>query len=111
MSVKKLDQKGRWRNVIVAFRVSHEEDVRIDREVHLSGLSKQDFILRRLLNNEVVIQGNPKVYKALKDELKEVMQELKRIEAGKEVDPELLRIIKHIADILEGMKKDDDWKK
>ena len=109
MSVKKLDQKGRWRNVIVAFRVSHEEDVRIDREVHLSGLSKQDFILRRLLNKEVVIQGNPKVYKALKDELKEVMQELKRIESGKEVDPELLRIINHIADILEGMKKDDDW--
>ena len=70
MSVKKLDQKGRWRNVIVAFRVSHEEDVRIDREVHLSGLSKQDFILRRLLNKEVVIQGNPKVYKALKDLVK-----------------------------------------
>ena len=106
-----MDQKGRWRNVIVAFRVSPEEDAQIEREVHLSGLTKQDFIIRRLLNKEVVIQGNPKVYKALKDELKEVMQDLKRIEAGKEVDRELLENIRYISDILEGMKKDDDWKK
>ena len=48
MSAKNLDQKGRHRNKIVAFRVSPEEDALIERAVHLSGLTKQDFIIKRL---------------------------------------------------------------
>lgn len=46
MSAKNLDQKGRHRNKIVAFRVSPEEDALIERAVHLSGLTKQDFIIQ-----------------------------------------------------------------
>ena len=74
MSAKNLDQKGRHRNKIVAFRVSTEEDALIERAVHLSGLTKQDFIIKRLQNKDIVVQGNPKVFKALKEELKGVMQ-------------------------------------
>ena len=74
MSAKNLDQKGRHRNKIVAFRVSPEEDALIERAVHLSGLTKQDFIIKRLQNKDIVVQGNPKVFKALKEELKVVMQ-------------------------------------
>ena len=40
---KNLDSKGRWRNKIVAFRVSPEEAEQIDACVRLSGLSKQDY--------------------------------------------------------------------
>lgn len=111
MSAKNLDQQGRFRNKIVAFRVSPEEDMQIEKEVHISGLTKQDFILKRLQQKEIVVQGNPRVYKALKDELKEVMLELKRIGKGGEVNKDLLETIQLITVTLEGMKHDDEWKK
>ena len=64
---KNLDSKGRWRNKIVAFRVSPEEAEQIDASVRLSGLSKQDYITKRLTDREIVVQGNPRVYKALRN--------------------------------------------
>ena len=48
MSVKVLDRQGRWRNKIVAFQVSPEEDEQLEAAVRLSGLTKQDYIIRRL---------------------------------------------------------------
>ena len=45
---KNLDYKGRWRNKTVAFRVSEEEAKLIDTQVALSGLNKQEYIIRRL---------------------------------------------------------------
>ena len=49
MSQKKYDRKDRWRSKVVGFSVSPEEGARIDMEVQVSGLSKQDFILKCLL--------------------------------------------------------------
>ena len=46
---KSLDYKGRWRNHTVAFRVSDEEAKLLNDLVALSGLTKQDYITRRLL--------------------------------------------------------------
>ena len=90
MSLKNRDNKNRWRNKTVAFRVSPEEDAQIETAVRLSGLTKQDYITRRLLCREVVVQGNPRVYKALRNELAAVLAELQRIEAGDGVDEELM---------------------
>ena len=64
-----LDYKGRWRNHTVAFRVSDEEAKLLNDLVALSGLTKQDYITRRLLCRDVVVQGNPRVYKALKNQI------------------------------------------
>ena len=64
MSHKNRDEHNRWRNKTVAFRVSPEEDEQLEIFVKLSGLTKQDYITRRLLEKEVVVQGNPRVYKA-----------------------------------------------
>ena len=69
----------------MAFRVSPEENEQIDAAVRLSGLTKQDYITRRLLDRDVVVQGNPRVYKALRDQLAAVLGELRRIEAGGDV--------------------------
>lgn len=79
MSAKCLDKQGRWRNKTVAFRVSPEEDELLETAVRLSGLTKQDYITRRLQEKEVVVTGNPRVYKALKNELAKVLNELKRL--------------------------------
>ena len=106
MSLKNRDNKNRWRNKTVAFRVSPEEDAQIETAVRLSGLTKQDYITRRLLCREVVVQGNPRVYKALRNELAAVLAELQRIEAGVGVDEELMDNIELIAAIMDGMRED-----
>lgn len=106
MSAKNLDNHNRWRNKTVAFRVSPEEDREIETAVRLSGLTKQDYITRRLMCREVVVQGNPRVYKALRNEFAAVLAELQRIKAGGSVDDELLDTIKQIAAIMDGMRED-----
>ena len=106
MSAKNLDRHNRWRNITVAFRVSPEEDAQIETAVRLSGLTKQDYITRRLLCREVVVQGNPRVYKALRNELAAVLAELQRIEAGAGVNEELMDNIELIAAIMDGMRED-----
>ena len=107
MSLKNRDNHNRWRNKTVAFWVSPEEDRQIETFVKLSGLTKQDYITRRLICKDVVVQGNPRVYKALKTEFATVLAELKRIEAGKGVDDELLSVIELISIILGGLKGED----
>lgn len=106
MSLKNRDNKNRWRNKTVAFRVSPEEDEQIETAVRLSGLTKQDYITRRLLCRDVVVQGNPRVYKALRNEMAAVLEELRRIEAGSGVDDELMDTIELIAAIMGGMGED-----
>ena len=106
MSVKNLDNHNRWRSKTIAFRVSPEENEQIEIAVRLSGLTKQDYITRRLLDRAVVVQGNPRVYKALRDQLAAVLGELRRIEAGQGVNDELLDTIQMIATIMNGMQED-----
>ena len=106
MSAKNLDKHNRWRNKTVAFRVSPEEDAQIETAVKLTGLTKQDYIIRRLLERDVVVQGNPRVYKALRDQLAAVLDELRRIEAGQGVNEELLDTIQMITTIMKGMQED-----
>ena len=106
MSAKNLDNHNRWRNKTIAFRVSPEENEQLEIAVRLSGLTKQDYITRRLLNRDIVVQGNPRVYKALRDQLAAVLKELRRIEARGGVGDELLATIDLISVTLGGMKED-----
>ena len=106
MSLKNRDNKNRWCNKTVAFRVSPEEDEQIEVAVRLSGLTKQDYITRRLLCRDVVVQGNPRIYKALRDQLTAVLDELRRIGTGEPVSDELLETIELITVTMQGMRKD-----
>ena len=108
MSLKNRDEHNRWRNKTVAFRVSPEEDKQIEAYVRLSGLTKQDYITRRLTHRDIVVQGSPRVFKALRNQLADVLSELQRIEAGGEVNDELLDLIEMIADILGGLKEESE---
>ena len=108
MSLKNRDKHNRWRNKTVAFRVSPEEDKQIETYVRLSGLTKQDYITRRLTHKDIVVQGNPRVFKALRNQLADVLTELQRIEAGGEVNDELLDLIEMIVDILGGLKEESE---
>ena len=103
-----LDSKGRWRNKIVAFRVSPEEAEQIDACVRLSGLSKQDYITKRLTDREIVVQGNPRVYKALRNQMAEIYEELKRLEKCSEENEELLSTLRLVAETLYGLKGENE---
>ena len=106
MSAKNFDNHNRWRNKTVAFRVSAEEDLQLETYVSMSGLTKQDYITRRLLCKDVVVQGNPRVFKALRNQFNAVLEELRHIEAGAGVDDELMDTIQMMAAIMDGMKEE-----
>ena len=108
MSLKNRDNHNRWRNKTVAFRVSPEEDAQIETFVKLSGLTKQDYITRRLLCRDVVVQGNPRVYKALKNQMAAIYEELKRLEALSPDNDELLYTLQVIGITLDGLKGEDE---
>ena len=105
---KKLDHKGRWRNHVVAFRVSDDESKMLNDLVELSGLTKQEYITRRLLCRDVVVQGSPRVYKALKKHMAAIYEELKRLEACSPDSDELLYTLQTVAATLNGMKGDGE---
>ena len=107
MSVKNLDNHNRWRSKTIAFRVSPEENEQIEIAVRLSGLTKQDYITRRLTHRDVVVQGNLRVFKALRNQFAAVLDELRRIEAGDGVNDELLDLIEMMTDIMGGIKEAD----
>ena len=55
-----------------------------------------------------MVQGNPRVFKALRNQLAEVLLELQRIETGGVANDELLDLIEMIADILGGIKEESE---
>ena len=105
---KNLDYKGRWRNKTVAFRVSEEEAKLIDDLVALSGLTKQDYIIRRVQCRDVVVQGNPRVYKALRNQMADIYEELKRLERCSEANDELLYTIQLRAETMNGLRGESE---
>lgn len=104
MSQKKRDNRNRFRSVTVGFRMSPEENADLNTRVRLSGLTKQDYIICRLQERDVVVQGSPRVYKALKDQLGLVYDELRRLRSAGDVSEELLSTINLIAVTLGKMK-------
>ena len=103
MSEKARDLKGRWRSVSVCFRASPEEVALIDSLVKISGLTKQEYLVRRVTQKDVIIQGNPRVYKALKSQMERIYQELCQLECGDEPNEDLQEIIGLVAHSLGGM--------
>ena len=104
MSAKVYDHKGRWRGKTVAFRVSPEEAQQLDMYSKLSGLTKQDYLIRRVLAKDITINANPRVFKALRNQLANILTELQRLEAISTDNDELLDIILYVAEILDGLK-------
>ncbi len=104
MTAKVRDRCKRWRSVTVAFRMSPEENEQLNHFAELSGMTKQDYIIARLLQKEIVVHGNPKVYKALKGRLEAVLEELRRLKIGEKPSLEQLEEIELMANIMKEME-------
>ena len=103
MSVRSNDRCGRWRNRTVAFRASDEEVRELDALVALSGLTKQDYIMRRLLCRDVVVVPSSRVLRALEDVSRDILRELKRRDDAREAPIELREVVGVLARTLEGL--------
>lgn len=77
---------ARERSVTIGFRVTPEQARRIDLMARASGMTKQDYLYRRALEEEVVVRPDVRVYKMLRDEIGRVYRELRRIRSAGEVD-------------------------
>ncbi len=111
MSHRKLDSKNRYRSKFVNFRASPEEWASLEIAVKLAGTTKREYIISRLENRDIVVVGNPRVYKALRNQLREVLETLKRIEENSEselLEGELLATINLIAVTLDGLKNEEE---
>ncbi|MDD6022235.1 MAG: hypothetical protein PUB94_06275 [Oscillospiraceae bacterium] len=108
MSAKNVDRHNRFRNITVGFRVSPEESEELNRAVALSGITKQEYCYRRCMERDVIVQGNPRVYKALKTQMDNILSELQRIESGGADSDELLCTIELITATMCGLKGEDE---
>ena len=67
-------------------------------------LASRTISQKRLTDREIVVQGNPRVYKALRNQMAEIYEELKRLEKCNEENEELLSTLRLVAETLYGLK-------
>ena len=102
MSKKNLDAQGRLRSKTVAFRVSPEEAMRLDALVAMSGLTKQDYIIARLLDQGVKVVPSSRVQKGMEEGMQVIYAELLRLGQGESVQPEVVDLLQMLATLFAG---------
>ncbi len=106
MSVKRVDDYNRWRSVQVGFRLSPEEAAELNKLVKLSGYTKREYVADRCLQRDIVVKGNPRVFKALKDEMLEIIRRLEELpDEKKTAEPEFWETIQMVAEIMAGLSR------
>lgn len=102
MSAKNKDDKNRWRNKIVAFRMSPEEAKELDDRIKLTGArTKQDYLIESVLHQQIIAKGNPMMLVQFRKDLIRIEKELMRLEQAGDMDEELLTPIRTMLEILE----------
>ncbi|EFS00567.1 mobilization protein [Listeria seeligeri] len=104
MSVKTLDRQGRWRNKIVALRMSPEENEHLDKLIKLSGLSKQDYLIHRILKKEITVHYSPRVFKAFRNQINDFNELLRDAQS---VDKETAELIAYTIDLLQKFREEE----
>ncbi len=106
MSERIVDRNGRWRNKTVAFRMSPAEACELDDKVKLSGLTKQEYLIRACLDHRVKVVCSIKVVRQMQEYLEAILFELQSLREGSEPSEEMLGILKSILVILGGAEAD-----
>ena len=89
MSEKNRDNKNRWRNVTIAFRMSPEENEELDLRVKLCGYqTRQEYIIESVLHQKVTAVGNPLMLVQFRKQLRGIEEELKRLTTLEDADEE-----------------------
>lgn len=107
MSAKARDGQGRWRCKTIGVRVSPEENAEINALAALSGMSKQDYCINRMLQRDVVVVANPRVHKALRLHMEKLYSEFCRLCSATKITPETLHVLEYITKVCEEMKNNE----
>ena len=99
-------EKNRKRYRTVAFRMSDDELRELDVRISLSGRQKQDYIIKSVLYQKIVVIGNQVQFEKLKSQLDEIVSELRRIERAEDVNVSLLAPIRTATEIISGFGSD-----
>ena len=105
---KNSKNHNRTRNITVCFRMTEAERDELYMRTKLSGLSKQKYMIDRLLQRDFIVIGNPQVYKALRDKHAEILDELKQLRGGDEINAELLTAIQAVTETLKGLNQNNE---
>ena len=95
-------EKHRKRYKTIAFRMSDDELRELDKRIALSGRQKQDYLIKSVLHQKIVVIGNQVQFEKLKIQLDEIMTELCRIERAEDVSENLLAPIRTAVEIING---------
>ena len=90
----------------VGFEMSTEDALLLNKYVAMSGLSKNEFIRQRILLSEVKVYGNTKVHYALRAQMLEIIDELKRIERAGDLTPSFIKLMQFAMNIYDGLKEE-----
>lgn len=103
MPCKNEDRK---RPITVAFRVSEETNQTIDLLVAASGMTKQDYIVSKLMDREITVKACPSMYERLREELREVCRQLNRLRKNENPSEHLLETCDLLGEIVLGLRAD-----
>lgn len=97
-------EKNRKRYKTVAFRCSDEELQEIEKRIELSGMQKQEYLIRSSLFQEITVFGSPLLFASLAETLDEILHELRRIKCAGALEEETLLPLRSAVELLEGMR-------
>lgn len=100
--------ENRKRPITIAFRVSKEMNETINLLVASSGMTKQDYIVSKLLDKEIAVKPCPSMHAALREELREVCKQLNRLRKGENPSEHLLETCDVLAEIIMGLRSAPD---
>lgn len=108
MSAKNADRQGRLRSKTVAFRMSPEEADLLQRMADASGMTKQDYLIDRVLCHEVTVVPNKRMQRYMEEGMMFVYKELRRLEDGGEIPDELTELACMLGDVFAGLGHEVD---
>lgn len=97
----------RKRLVTVGFRVTEEQARRIDDLVAASGMTKQDYIMKRLECDDVVVMPSSRLYRALREGMELVYRELAWLAQGESPDERIIKLAELLAAEFVALRADE----
>lgn len=107
MSKKKLDAQGRFRSKTIAFHVSPEEYKTIEELAKLHGVCKREYLVCCATRQVISVTGNPRVFKALRTTMEDILAQFKLITNASDISPDLVERLRYATDLYVRLAKDN----
>lgn len=93
-------KEARKRSKTIAFWVTPGQAEEIDKMVKTSGLSKQDYLLRRALEQQVIVVPNSRVIMNLREMTKQISRRLDEIINASQIDDYFMGELRWLAGLM-----------